>query len=250
MVRDGRHGCKHSVLDDRTGWTAGEGVPGRHDETARLVRASARAPSGGPSSAPDAACALPYRCSLTSGIAQGGRPVRLAVRPQIAEQVGHRRRLQQLGRAERQAADRAQLLLELAGAAGVERQVAGVVRPRRELVDQQPAVARRRRTRCRACRRSRAPPSPRGSTSHGLRARSRRGTSAGATDTSRMWCRCTLSIGPKCDKLAVHAARGDHRDLALEIDERFEHRLAAARATPRPRAGRSPASIRACPLPS
>ena len=34
------------------------------------------------------------------------------------------------------------------------------MRPRRQLVDQQPAVARPRRTRCRECRRTRAPPSP------------------------------------------------------------------------------------------
>src|SRR5688572_1047543 len=43
------------------------------------------------------------------------RPTRLAVLPEIAEQVGHGRRPQQIGRAERQAADRAELLLELAG---------------------------------------------------------------------------------------------------------------------------------------
>src|SRR5438477_9682231 len=46
-------------------------------------------------------------------------PVRLAAVPQVAEQVRHRRRLQHLGRTERKAADRAQLLLELARAARV-----------------------------------------------------------------------------------------------------------------------------------
>ena len=85
---------------------------------------------------------FPYRCSLTSGMASAAAQFGSPVPPQIAEQVRHRRRLQQLGRSERQAADRAQLLLELAGPAGVERQVPGVVRPRRQLVDEQPAVAR------------------------------------------------------------------------------------------------------------
>ena len=73
--------------------------------------------------------------------AGGGRPVRLAVRPELAEQIGHRRRgRQQLRGSQRQRADRAHLLLELARDRGVERQVAGVVRPRRDLVDEQFAV--------------------------------------------------------------------------------------------------------------
>ena len=61
--------------------------------------------------------------------------------PEIAEKIGHRGRLQQIGRAERQPADGAQLLLELAGATGVERQMPGVVRTRRQLVDEQLAAA-------------------------------------------------------------------------------------------------------------
>ena len=47
-----------------------------------------------------------------------------------------------LRRAERQAADGAQLLLELAGDMGINRQMPGVVRARGHFVDQQPAVCR------------------------------------------------------------------------------------------------------------
>ena len=109
---------------------------------------------------PGRGVALPYRCSLTSPMARAAAQFGFRRRPQIAQQVRHRGRLQQLGRSQRQPADRAQLLFELARAAGVERQVPGVVRPRRQLVDQQPAVARRRRTRRTGRRRSRAPPAP------------------------------------------------------------------------------------------
>ena len=77
---------------------------------------------------------------MTSGNRQAAAQFGSPSDPQIAEQVRHRRRLQQLGRSERQAADRAHLLLELARDRGVEREVTRVVRPRRELVDEQLAV--------------------------------------------------------------------------------------------------------------
>ena len=74
--------------------------------------------------------------------AQGGVPPRLAagLGPQVAEQVDHRRRHHQVGRAQRQAAEGAHLLLELAGDGRLDRQVPRVVRARGDLVDQQPAV--------------------------------------------------------------------------------------------------------------
>ena len=50
------------------------------------------------------------------------------------------RRGDRLRRAQRQSADRADLLLELAAVVGVDRQVAGVVRPRRDLVDEELAA--------------------------------------------------------------------------------------------------------------
>ena len=126
-----------------------------------------------------------------SAAAQSGSPVC----PEVAEQVRHRRRAQQLGRAERQAADGAQLLLELAGDAGVEGEVAGVVRARRQLVDEQLAVAREEELdaqhaddveRLRARRaRSRRPRAP---TASARRARARprgRGCVGGACSRSR-----------------------------------------------------------------
>src|SRR5262245_45680748 len=69
-----------------------------------------------------------------------GRPVRFTVDPQITEQIRHGRRLEKLSRSERQAADRTHLLLELTRDRGVEREMARVVRTRRELVDEQLVV--------------------------------------------------------------------------------------------------------------
>src|SRR4026208_2422597 len=71
----------------------------------------------------------------------GCRPVGLAVLPEITEKVSHCRGPQELGRAERYAADCAQLLLELACHAGVHGEVTGIVRSRGELIDEQSAVA-------------------------------------------------------------------------------------------------------------
>jgi hypothetical protein len=72
--------------------------------------------------------------------ARGRRPVRLATEPQLSEQVGHRRRTKQVRRSERQSSDGADLLLELAGHRGIEREVPRIVRPGRKLVDEQLAV--------------------------------------------------------------------------------------------------------------
>ena len=62
------------------------------------------------------------------------RPIGFPTLPNIAEEIRHRRRAQNFGRAQRQTADRAHLLLELARGAGFDRPMAGIVRPRREFV--------------------------------------------------------------------------------------------------------------------
>ena len=48
--------------------------------------------------------------------------------------------------------------------------------------------------------------------------------------------------------VAVDAARADHRDLAVEIDERLEDRLLASERRPRPRAHRPACAIAHLPL--
>ena len=86
---------------------------------------------------------------------------------------------------QRQAADGAELLLELAGRRGVERQVAGVVRPRGELVDQQLPVARQEHLDAQHADARRARRAWRGNR-QGFAARRAAGTSAGAIERSRM----------------------------------------------------------------
>src|SRR4051812_25863361 len=83
---------------------------------------------------------LAVEVELDVGEAAGGLPVGLAAGPEVAQEVRHGGGAEELRRAQRQAADGPQLLLELAGDAGVEGEVAGVVRARRQLVDQQAAV--------------------------------------------------------------------------------------------------------------
>src|SRR5688572_2057145 len=70
----------------------------------------------------------------------GGGPVRLAVFPELAEQVGHGSRTGNLRRPKGQTAYGAYLLLELTGDRAVERQVTRIVRTRRQFVDEQLAV--------------------------------------------------------------------------------------------------------------
>jgi hypothetical protein len=69
-------------------------------------------------------------------------PRRLRIRPEVAEEVRHGPRPTQGGGAEGEAADGAEELLELVGLAGLERDVPGVVRARRELVGQERPVTR------------------------------------------------------------------------------------------------------------
>ena len=85
---------------------------------------------------------LSVQVKLHGGKGQRRGPVRFAALPEIAKKIGHRRGLEKFRRTERQPADRAHLLLELARPARVEREMARVVRPRRDLVDEQPAVTR------------------------------------------------------------------------------------------------------------
>src|SRR5260221_1358390 len=59
-----------------------------------------------------------------------------------ADQVLHHRFGMVLGRAERQPADGAHQLFELAGVTGIDRPVAGIMRPRSELVDEELAPGR------------------------------------------------------------------------------------------------------------
>ena len=71
-----------------------------------------------------------------------GGPIRFAVGPEVAQQIRHRRRPQQFRRTQRQTADGAELLFELARDARVKRKVSGIVRTRRKLVDQEFVVVR------------------------------------------------------------------------------------------------------------
>ncbi len=78
-------------------------------------------------------------------LGQHRRPVRRAravISPQVAEQVDHHRRPQEFHAAQRQVAHCPRVLLELARQSRVERQVPRVVRPRGQLVDHDPPVAR------------------------------------------------------------------------------------------------------------
>ncbi len=85
---------------------------------------------------------FPVQVELHVGKRARGLPVGLARGPEVTEQVRHDGRPELVGRAERQTAHGAELLLELARHAGLDRQVAGVLRARRHLVDEHPPVAR------------------------------------------------------------------------------------------------------------
>src|SRR5439155_1106554 len=60
------------------------------------------------------------------------------------EEICHRHWPEKFGRAERQAANGPKLLLELAGHARVEAEMTGVVRTRRELVDEQRVIGKQK----------------------------------------------------------------------------------------------------------
>ena len=67
----------------------------------------------------------------------GGGPLRFTELPEISQQIRHSGGAEHFRAAERESTDGAQLLLELAGDAGVYGQVAGVVGAGRELIDEE-----------------------------------------------------------------------------------------------------------------
>src|SRR5690625_3472201 len=83
---------------------------------------------------------LAVQVQLHPAVSEHGGPVRIGCAPQLTEQVGHRRRRDEIGRAERQATHRPDVLLELAGHGSRDRQVIGVLPPGSDLVHQQAAV--------------------------------------------------------------------------------------------------------------
>ncbi len=74
---------------------------------------------------------------MAGSAARADRPVGIAVRPEVTEQVHHRRRGPQRRGAEGQPGQRPDLLFELADLGRLDRQVPGVMRPGRQLVDPQ-----------------------------------------------------------------------------------------------------------------
>src|SRR2546423_14949630 len=70
----------------------------------------------------------------------GGGPVWFAALPQVAEQIRHGSRPKNLGRAQRQPANRADMLFELTRDAAFNRPMTRIMRARRQLVDEEGAV--------------------------------------------------------------------------------------------------------------
>ena len=88
--------------------------------------------------APRAAIKLAVQMKLYRRVAKKRVPVRLtSVSPQITEKIYHNDGHEQLGRAEWEPANGAQLLLKLAGQACVKREMSGIVRSGCKLVDEQ-----------------------------------------------------------------------------------------------------------------
>jgi hypothetical protein len=166
-----------------------------------------------------------------AGHGQRRGPVGRARAPRLAEQVGHGRggRLG-LDRAQRQAADRAHLLLELAGRVGVDRQMAGVVRPRRELVDDQLTAGEREQLHAQH-------PDHVEPLQHSARDRER--LAPRARIHPRRPQRHVQDVvgmgvleGLVQDHAAVHPARSDHGDLALEGHPALQHGALPAQRAP------------------
>src|SRR5271166_3776826 len=135
-----------------------------------------------------------------------------------------------LDRAERQAAQRPYELLELAGETGVDRPVAGIVRARRYLVDEEvPTLGHEHFDR----------QDPDEIELLGDMTRDRLGLHRGLSLNSR---RCDRGVEDMIDMLvfdrwigrpvAVCAARDDDRDLAGKIDEAFEDPDLASHSSP------------------
>src|SRR2546421_9072374 len=84
---------------------------------------------------------LRVKMQTNAADAESRRPVWFAVFPDIAQQIRHGSRTNQIRRAQRQSANGAHMLLELARRASFDRPMPRIVRTRRELVHQQLAIA-------------------------------------------------------------------------------------------------------------
>ena len=131
------------------------------------------------------------RCGNRQAAAQSGTPVCHKSPSRLAIAAGRNSSVEPSGKS----ADGPQLLLELAGHASVEREVARVVRPRRQLVDQQRAVAGDEELDAQhADHVERFEHAARDLDRLARELAARR--AAGATETSRMWLACVLAITP------------------------------------------------------
>ncbi len=166
-----------------------------------------------------------------AGGCQRRRPFGFAPLPLVAEQVRHGRRAQHRGRPERQAADGADLLLELTGHAGVDGQVARVVRARRDLVDEQRAVTRQKELDAQDAD-GIEPFHDRARDLLGLPRdfrRDPRGEHGHVQDVVPVRVVDEAVVGER----AVHAPRRDDAGFALERDESFQDALLTAQRLPR-----------------
>jgi hypothetical protein len=157
-------------------------------------------------------------------------PVQLAAYPHVAQQVSHRGRLQQFRRAQRQA-NRAELLFDLTRATGIEREVTGIVRTRRQLVYQQSAVARHEQLHAQHTY---------------VLERFEHITRRGDGRAGCLWRQAGRRHRNIEDVVPVHVfhriemsdhaidtSSGDDRDLAIERDERFEDGFLTSKRLPR-----------------
>src|SRR5574340_639993 len=168
---------------------------------------------------------LAVQMQLDGGVSEQGLPVRAAVVPAVAEDVDHHHRRPQPRVAEWQAAERTHLLLELVGDAGVERVVAGVVRARGDLVDQELAADDKELNRHHA--------DVAELVGNGARHVASLGSDlvgdAGGDDGDVEDAVFMAVLGDREHDAFAGVAAGEHdRHLALELDEAFQHAGLAA----------------------
>ncbi len=137
------------------------------------------------------------------------------------------------GRSERQAEDRAQVVLELARDGAVDRPVTGVVDARRVLVREQPAADLEQLEREHADVVELVEQPRRELLRLGLRR-----AAAGARETRRIPSRCTFSASGQNRVSPFAAAHGDDRELAVEVDDLLRELVVAE-----PRLGRLEAPL-------
>ncbi len=173
---------------------------------------------------------FPVEMQFDTRHSQRSSPIGFAVLPEIAQQIGHRGRPQQLGGTERQPANGPRLLLELAGHRRVDGEMTRVVGPRGQFVDEQPAPPvqkelhtehadhiqlgqhRARQLDGFSCNRRR----------HGCR---RHGE---IQDVVAMAVFDDAPVG----KSPVQPTRGDHRQLPVEVDHRLQDSFLLADGRP------------------